>query len=160
MPVLCQGRYLKQFDLDRALLLADSLVKWSRNEMMLGAETLSNLNVLGHDAASLLSLCDKTVSSYGSRTLQHWLGHPLVAVDEIVARQVLVLFFWFFHCSLNLICKTQKDAVEATRNLFTAHAVLDSSHLKTKGKDEKSQFVTLLRLMASSGDLEQVASGK
>jgi DNA mismatch repair ATPase MutS len=106
-----QGRYLKEFDLDRAMLLADGLEKWSRNEMMLGAETLTNLNVLGKDSSSLLHLCDRTVSSYGSRTLSHWLGHPLMSKDEIIARQ---------------------DAVQSVRELFVTQGVLCAADLKNK----------------------------
>lgn len=135
------------------MMLADTLTKWTRNEMMLSAETLSNLNVLGSDSSSLLSLADKTVSSFGSRMLRHWLGHPLLSVDEISLRQ---------------------EAVEATRAVFVQNGVIDVSHLKSKvwfcflpissfvligvsqmSAVENSQFVQLLRQVSGSGDLEQ-----
>ncbi len=99
-------------------MLADGLVKWSRDEMMLSAETLMNLNVMGSDSTSLLSLIDRTVTSYGSRSLQRWLGHPLTKIEDIQLRQ---------------------DAIEATRACFVQNGVLDVSHLKTKVRKRRKE---------------------
>lgn len=42
------------------------------------------------DQATLLACIDQTMTSMGSRTLYHWLTHPLLSVDEIRSRQEAV----------------------------------------------------------------------
>ena len=127
------GRYLKLYDLDRAMLLIDGLHRWSRNEMVLTAETLANLQVLDKGKGSLLSLVDRTVSAMGSRLMRQWIGHPLMSADAIVARQ---------------------DAVEATGQLLNACGAINF-----KGKhDSPNAYIKLISLLATSGDLEQATS--
>jgi DNA mismatch repair protein MSH3 len=133
------GQYLKQFGLERAILLADGLQKWSRNEMVLNAETLSNLNVFGKGPGSLQHLVDRTVSPMGSRMMRYWLGHPLTSLEEITARQ---------------------DAVDATRALLSAKGVrsLKGGAAESKSEGQPLVFVKLMQQLRAAGDLEQSIS--
>jgi DNA mismatch repair protein MutS len=66
-----------------------------RDHMVLDDFTRRNLELTGslYDGGrrgSLLGVLDRTVTAMGARKLRHWLTHPLLDLDRIVARQLAV----------------------------------------------------------------------
>ncbi|KAH7281361.1 hypothetical protein KP509_36G043400 [Ceratopteris richardii] len=85
-------RHLKQFGLERVLLLGATFRPFSRVcEMSLSSNTLQQLEILqnntdGTTKGSLLWLMDHTHTPFGARLFQHWLTHPLRDESLISAR--------------------------------------------------------------------------
>ncbi|KAI5056606.1 hypothetical protein GOP47_0028424 [Adiantum capillus-veneris] len=76
-------RHLKQFGLERVLLLGATFRPFARVcEMSLSSNTLQQLEILQNSTdatvkGSLLWLMDHTHTAFGARLFQHWITHPL-----------------------------------------------------------------------------------
>lgn len=64
---------------------------------------------------SLLSVIDQTRTPMGSRLLQHWLLHPLLNLDEILARQEMISAFLSNTAYLNDLRATLRDIGDIAR---------------------------------------------
>jgi DNA mismatch repair protein MSH3 len=118
------------------MFLVDGLQKWSRNEMVLSAEALLNLEIF-EGPGSLYKLVNRSVSAMGGRLMRQWLGHPLMSVSAIEARL---------------------EAVQATADLLKACGVQNFSRRESSGQknnNANNSFIKLMMLLSSCGDLEQ-----
>ncbi|KAJ6546536.1 DNA mismatch repair protein MSH3 [Mycena vulgaris] len=93
-------RYLSSFDIAAALSQQNFTKFTTKSHMLLAGNTLTNLEIFQNETdyttrGSLMWILDKTVTSFGARTLRSWVGKPLVdkcalelrleAVEEILA---------------------------------------------------------------------------
>ncbi|KAF7304661.1 DNA mismatch repair protein [Mycena kentingensis (nom. inval.)] len=101
-------RHLSQFQIAAPLLEPRFFARFtSRTRMLLGADTLKNLEIFQNETdlsvkGSLLSILDNTQTRFGKRLLKNWIGAPLVdkdalqeridAVEEIVSSSSETLF--------------------------------------------------------------------
>ncbi len=69
------------------------------------------------DHGTLLSIIDRTLTAMGSRTLYHWLTHPLLDVDEIRKRQSSVNELICQDQGLNMLCYLLKGVKDMERTL-------------------------------------------
>lgn len=78
--------HLKPFKLESVLAHSNSFTHFSqRGAMMLNANTLASLEILQNQTdyklrGSLLSVLDRTQSSFGRRLLRRWVTKPLVSI--------------------------------------------------------------------------------
>ncbi|KAF8212388.1 muts domain V-domain-containing protein [Mycena galopus ATCC 62051] len=92
VALACTIRYLSAFDIAATLAQATFFTKFTRNsEMNLAANTLANLEIFQNETdystrGSLIWILDKTVTSFGARTLRAWVGKPLVSRSELELR--------------------------------------------------------------------------
>ena len=139
------GNYLKQFKLERSVMLVDGMREWTLegSSMLLPAETLRNLEVFKVQATgksgigTLFHLMNQTVSAMGSRLLAQWISHPLLSVERISERL---------------------DAVEAFRNVYAANGNPKVKGGKAQGDDVGKTLPLLVRVIQNisrCGDLEQ-----
>ncbi len=81
--------YLEELGVLQAILISLKMVPFDAlpvGHVALDGSTLSNLNILGSDPTSLLSLVDHTVTPQGSRQMRQWCCAPLVDTDAIADR--------------------------------------------------------------------------
>lgn len=86
--------YLKTFELEAVLADLSRLVPLSRThaKMQLSAATLKGLEVFhnsvdGSDGRSLFAFLNRTVTPFGCRLLESWVGQPCCDVEEVTRRQ-------------------------------------------------------------------------
>nr|GAT43998.1 DNA mismatch repair protein [Mycena chlorophos] len=85
-------RHLAEFNIAAPLLEPRFFVRFtSKAHMLLGANTLSNLEIFQNETdmtvkGSLLSILDHTDTRFGKRMLKSWIGAPLVDKDALQER--------------------------------------------------------------------------
>ncbi|KAJ7063163.1 muts domain V-domain-containing protein [Mycena amicta] len=108
VALACAIRHLSAFNIAASLLETRFFKRFtSKSHMLLGANTLSNLEIFQNETdmtvkGSLLSILDHTQTTFGKRMLKSWIGAPLIdkstlqeridAVEEIVTSSSPSLF--------------------------------------------------------------------
>ena len=156
-PVIsCLGgllHYLSEFKLDRVLGLTSNFWRFSSpSHMMLDATTLINLEVLQNqndqtEQGSLLWLLKQTKTAFGSRLLRHWITHPLLHKDRILARHDAVEELLEDPPAIEPLAKHLKGIPDLERALARLHY----------SKCSPNELVAVLRAFIKVGELAKAA---
>ena len=156
-PVMCclggLLSYLSEFKLDRVLGLTSNFWRFSSpSHMMLDATTLINLEVLQNqndqaEQGSLLWLLKQTKTAFGARLLRHWVTHPLLQKDRIVARYDAVEELMEDPPAIEPLAKHLKGIPDMERALARLHY----------SKCSPNELVAVLRAFIKVGELAKDA---
>jgi DNA mismatch repair protein MSH3 len=154
--VCCLGgllHYLSEFKLDRVLGLTSNFWRFSSpSHMMMDASTLINLEVLQNqddhtEQGSLLWLLRRTKTAFGARLLRHWVTHPLLDKERILARHDAVDELMEDPPAIEAIAKHLKGIPDLERALTRLHY----------SKCSPNELVAVLRAFIKVGELARDA---